>query len=373
MPDVLYYNISIDNTDSVVSGLSKGKYSYPENTDIVAQNTMPILENPSEWYGSIIRMEVPTFTVPLIQFITQTPIVNPTDIDRGVNTFTLEYNGTFSNQVNFIFTNQVNDAPIPPYPTTTQTFSSYYFIYSYSVWIDIMNTALATAFADLQSKTSGALSTCNVPFFNYNPQTQLISLYGDAAFFDQSLNNKVLIYFNSVSSQYFNGFVFNESTIGSNNGADCFFIIKNRNGLNRQTVNNILYNVSTQEFVGLGYLSQLKRIVVSTNMNIISEMDYLNNPSSLQNVNYQNVLTDYIPDLSGPTEAGIVSKIFIYNAPSLYRVFEFKDRTPMYSVSLRVFWTDQLGNTYPLQLAKGLNASFKMMFIKKTAFTKFLL
>jgi len=373
MPDVLYYNISIDNTDAKVSGLSKGQFSYPINTDITAQNTQPVLENPSEWYGSIIRMEVPTFTVPVIQFITETPIVNPTDINRGVYTFTLEYNGIFSNQVNYIYIPQVIDTDIPPYPTPTQTFGPYYFIYNYGVWIDIMNVALSTAFVDLQSKTGGALASCATPFFNYNPTTQLISLYTDAAFFENTVATPVFIYFNSISSQNFNGFQWNEQTIGSSNGADCLFTIKNRNTLNHQTLNSVLYNVLSQEFVALGYLSQLKRIVITTNMNVISELDYVNNPSAIQNINYQSVLTDYIPDLSGPNEAGIVSKIFIYNAPSLYRVFEFKDRTPLYAVSLRVYWTDQLGNTYPLQLAKGLNASFKLMFIKKTAFSKFLL
>jgi hypothetical protein len=373
MPDVLYYNISIDNTDPYVSGLSKGVNSYPINTDISVQNTEPILENPSEWYGSIIRMEVPTFTVPVIQFITQTPIVNPTDINRGVYTFTLEYNGIFSDQINYTYIPQVIDTVIPPYPTLTQTFGPYYFIYNYGVWIDIMNTALKSAFISLQGKVGGALASCTVPFFNYDGRTQLISLYTDAAFFENNVATPVFIYFNSISSQNFNGFQWNEDSIGSANGADCVFTIKNRNGLNQQTLNSVVYNVLTQEFVALGYLSQLKRIVVTTSMNIVSEIDYINNPSAVQNINYQNVLTDYLPDLSGPNEAGIVSKIFIYNAPSLYRVFELKDRTPLYNVSLRVQWTDQLGNTFPLQLAKGLNASFKIMFIKKTAFPKFLL
>ncbi len=105
-------------------------------------------------------------------------------------------------------------------------------------------------------------------------------------------------------------------------------------------------------------------------MNIVSEIFFISNASALQNSAYLNVLTDFIPDLSNGQEAGVGSKIFIYNAPSLFRVFDFVDKHPLYSIGLTINWTDTLGNVYPLTLSKGTVASIKMMFIKKSFYAK---
>ena len=374
MTDTLYYNISIDATSQQTSGITKGAGALPVNPNIVANNSQPIVANPQEWYGSIIRFSIPCFTVPLIQFLVQTPIITQADTLNGIYSFTLSYNGIYSDQIYYQFIPQIEDAPPPQYPSTTQDFSTYYyFLYSYGVWIDFQNTCLLTAFNNLKSKVGGALDTANPPYFYYDSATQLISLYADKAYFDNSLPTPVYIYFNTVCQQYFNGFIYNEKAVGSANGADCYFIVQNYQGNNLKTINSVEYIVMTQEFISLAYLSPLKNILITTNMNVNSEIFYLNSGTTNQNNNFLNVLTDFIPDLSGGNEAGIGSKIFIYNAPSLYRVFEFKSNTPLYSVSLGISWVDQLGNVYPLYLNKGTIATIKMMFVKKTVFNKFLL
>lgn len=367
--DVIYYNISINNTSPDTAGLTKGKFALPLTANVQANNNIPILKNPNDYIGAIVRFSVPCFATPTISFIVQT---GQSDINLGIGSFTLEYDGIFSNQVFHIYRPQIEDAVLPKPPLITQDFSTYYyFLYSYIWLIDIYNTALATAFTDLQSKTSGSLTNAKVPFFYYDPNTQLISLYADATYFDSSLVKPIYIYFNSVISQYFNGFPFNEVNVGSSNGVDDYFLITGANGINQKTLNSILYNVVSQEFISLGYLSPLKNIIITTTMNVNSEIFYVQSPSVLQNNNYINVLTDFIPDLSGGQEAGVGSKIFIYNASSLYRVFNFIDNNPLYSIQLGISWVDALGNIFPLLLVKGTIATVKLMFIKKSVFQNF--
>ena len=371
--DVLYYNISIDNTSADTSGKSKGKFAESEVAKIVANNSNPIIADPTQYYASIVRFSVPCFRVPLINFIVQTPIITAEDVNKGLGTFTLNYNSISSINSHHIFEPQILDTPIPPYPSQFQTFSPYYYLYSYTLLMEIWNKSLNIAFDDLKTKVDGALDAANTPFFYYNTQTQLITLYAEAAYFDQSLEKPVYIYFNSVCQQFFNGFVFIEEQVGSESGLDDYFVVKNINTINQKTINSVLYDAMEQDYVSLAYLSPLKNIIITTNMNVNSEVFYVNSPSVIQNNNYINVLTDFIPDISGVNEAGIGSKIFIYNAPSLYRVFEFNSKTPLYTVSLGISWVDQLGNIYPLELVKGTIATVKIMFVKKTVFSKFLL
>ena len=371
MTDVIYYNIQISNINNTNSGKITGADAQQSKSQIQSNNTLPILAIPEDYVGSIIRFAVPCFNIPLIQFIVQTPITIPADVNKGIYSFTLEYNGTFSSQTFYIYIPQVENIPPPSTPSQFQDFSSeYYFLYNYGEWIVYQNTALKTAFTELQTLVAPALATAIAPFFNYDPITQLISLYADKNFFDQNLPAPfVKIYFNNVSEQYFNGFIFNDVAIGVANGADSYFKIRNFNNLNISPVNNDLI-IFSQEFVSLGYLSPLKNIIISTNMNIVSEIFFISNTSALQNSAYLNVITDFIPDLSNGQEAGIGSKIFIYNAPSLFRVFNFVDKNPLYSIGLTINWTDTLNNIYPLTLSKGTVASIKMMFIKKSFFDK---
>jgi hypothetical protein len=100
MADVIYYNISIDSSNIYTSGRTQGQYALPTIPNLVANNSNPIVADPSEYYCSVIRFSVPCFTVPLIQFLVQTPVL---DVNKGIYSFTLSYNGTYSEQVFYIY------------------------------------------------------------------------------------------------------------------------------------------------------------------------------------------------------------------------------------------------------------------------------
>jgi hypothetical protein len=364
--DIIYYNISIDNTGNEVSGKTYGKNADFIESKINAFNTTPILENPNKYFGSIVRMEIPAFAIPLVNIQIKTPINSISDVNTMINSFTLKYGNSTTNQINLIWTPQiyspVGQIPTYTYPSNTQIYNAYYYCYCYAIWANMCNTALKTAMTELKT-LEPSLSTAKDPFFYYDAQTQLFSLYADKLFFDRNLPNYIEIFTNSVSSQIYNGFLFDEKSVGSVDGTDEVFLIYNFNNINIKTINSVDYIVMTQEFVNLAYMSPLKSIVIATNMNVISEIFFVNNPSATQNNQYINVLTDFLPDLSGVSEAGVGSKIFIYNASSLWRIFQFTDKNPLYNISLSMYWVDINNNFNYLLLPKGLLANIKMMFI----------
>jgi hypothetical protein len=366
--EILYYNIGINNSGASVSGLTYGDDAGFIKAKVSANNNTPILENPSKYFASVVRMEVPSFAIPLVNILIKTPINTINDINTMINSFTLQYGNFYSAQTFFQWTTQITSTSqlFPKYifPAQQQIFSPYYFGYSIFQWVDIMNTALATAMTDLKAQVP-AIASANNPFFVYNPETELMSLYADKNFFNNSLTTPIQIYTNSVSSQSFNGFWFDERNVGSATGIDEVFIIKSNNTVNDKTINSVVYIEMQQEFVSLAYLSPLKSIILSTNMNVVSEVFFINNPNALQNQNYINVLTDFLPDISGASEAGVGSKIFIYNATALWRLFQFTDENPLYNFSLSLNWQDVNGNVYPLELVKGTQCNVKMMFIRK--------
>jgi len=359
--DVLYYNLTITGISPQNSGLIYGDKQFPINASVVTSQNIPILEKPEDYYGSVVRMSVACASLPIIQFLIQTPV---NDINLGIYSFTLKNNSFTSAQTFMRFTPErfFPATTVPPTGTPTQTFNNYYFLYDYTILMDIMNTALASAVASFNSLAGTSIS---VPFFNYNADTGRFSLYAESATYDQNGNaDPVIIYFNGATENYMQAIPYFTTNYGHLQGLDSYIRITNGQGLNVKTINDIVYTVVPQQYISLTYMSYLKSIILGTQMNIVTEGSYINDPVSLQSSINVGILTDFQPDISVP-QAGISSSIFIYNAPSLYRIFQFKQNSPLYSLSTNVYFTDTLDNIYPLSLPKGTSINIKFMFIKK--------
>lgn len=123
--DVVYYNLTIGNNDPQKAG----KLTYASIPALLnANNNLPILHNPDDYYGSIIRFQIPAINLPLITFLVQT---NQSDINLGVYSFTICENAdpavlAPTRTSNPVFLNYVPQvilpaSQIPPSPVGTQS------------------------------------------------------------------------------------------------------------------------------------------------------------------------------------------------------------------------------------------------------------
>jgi len=380
MANVFFYNASIDSADTSTAGLP-----YEGNNGKIAKltihSTQPILQDPGDYYCSVTRLAFPGDNIPIIQFCVQTPVL---DINRGIYSFTLRYGASVGTQVFYQFVTQNTPNPngiaftLPLVGTAKQDFlNPYYWLYDYYAIVDIMNTALAGAFASLVALVP-ALSASAVPFFRYNSDLQLMQLYTDAAYFDRDLPTPIEIFTNQPSYVYLVGFCTVQFDSKSPVGLDEKLRITTEFGTVLQNVRTPPFAfplpdppvtgyvaiVTTQQFTTFEYMSALKSVQMVTDMNIHPEAF---NNSGLQTVGYNNVMTDFLPDISQPSP-GISSYKFIYNADSLYRVFQFRQKDPLYEINFVLQWTDSYGNTYPFTISKGQTVDVKFMFIKKSVY-----
>lgn len=385
MSDVIYYNLTLQtenplNSGDIIQSPSNPSFRTAETT---ANNNIPIVHDPSQYYCSVVRMAIPGEAIPLVQFLVQTPIVGGA-FNKGVYGFTMSYDTTVSTQyfVEYEPQNITRDVPIPPSDSLQQQFGLYYFIYTYQHICYLLNRTLSLALADLKIRAGGSgspIAGAKDPFFYYNPQNQRIELYADNYFNidnPSAGDHPLIIWFNEPCYVFFPQMDYRIYDLDAARFAS--FTIKSR-GLNVTWLpptppggsvppGQTEYIVNSQELVSTSYMSPLRSILVTTTMNIRPESFNLsiphNDQSGSQNTGFTNVLTDYLPDISQPS-AGITSYKFIYNAESLYRIFEFYQKDPLYTINANILWTDNLGNQYPLLLSKGQTASLKFMFIKK--------
>ena len=376
--DVVYYNLTIGNNSPQDAGVLD--YDVVP-TEINANNNLPILHNPDDYYGCIIRFSIPAINLPLITFLVQT---NQADINLGVYSFVIvedlqinpftsdvSYN-SISDQAFVSFIPQVLPTPsqIPTSPVgVIQEQKSYYLVYDYQHLIRLWNITLTTAHNQFIGQGVGV-----VPYFYYEPTSQLITFYLPKYYID----NNYSVGFNNLLLQYVVGlYTINLKQEGLNaNGLDNFIVPQISNmtkiiipNLESPPVDETFFRCSYQ-YNSYGYWNWLKTILITTNMNVNSEAVFNNNSAiaQFQNVSYANILEDFTPDLAIPNGAGIQNQIFTYFAQSLYRIFTFNQKNPLYKVNLAVSMVDTYGNTFPLPLPKGQQANFKLMFIKKSVY-----
>lgn len=354
--DIVYLNMNIGIGQS-------GSVAVPATVSIAAST--PIIENPQDYYCSIVRLETPQLNIPIGYAKVVEPVVN---VNETVYTFSLEWNGNlFSSTVQWIC--PINNYPVPV-AGPLQVKSPYYFIQNYQQFINLWNTALLDCFTQMQAVNpipSGA-----EPNFYYNPTTQVIELYAESQYYDENLSVPIYIYCSGELTPYIDGFDYQIDNLGSSNKKIKFNLRTTPSvtlALNTVEINSITYIKSQQEFTnGQVYWNALKRIVITSSMNIVQESGVstrsINTLTSGQNVTQLNILTDFIPDTSGA--AGSAKSTYVYNASALWRLFTFNQKTALVDISVSMLWIDADGYAWNLLTFPGISPSIKFMFIKKS-------
>lgn len=364
--DRIYYNIAIPGSNT--STTNSGFFNFvPAN--YVEQLNQSIIDNPSDYYMTIVRFTIPTQIIPIFIFEAQ-PFPNTTDKDLGIYSVTLEYNGNFSPEtfVRFITVDPTAEQPQPPTNVQNRfwTRTLYYYVYNYTDFLVMINTALSQAFTDLPFP-----APTTPPFFIYTPETQLISLIADKAFYDLSLVNPVKIYFNYHLQRFVDGL---PSIFYSTNdplGRDTQFVIKDLKN-NTYLLPNIAapptYLITTQNYNTLSDWNSFKSLQITTNLipirnEYVPSSQNINNVSG--NVNLRGVITDFEPLL----DTGAESRTTIqYQQSGPYRLVNMTDINPLTKIDISVYWTDELLNTYLLYVPEGQVLTLKIAFIKKSTF-----
>lgn len=369
-PDVIYYNVDINTLDTSSSGSVSSSSGFPVDAQIAVTNNPPPIENPNEYYGSIVRLEVPCLNIPITQFIIQTPV---TDVNKSIYSFTLTYGSTVGAQTFWTFVPEVLPPLLQPPPTgtTKQQFGPYYWLFDYTSVINIMNNALATAMTDLITLVPALAGTPN-PYFYYDPTTTLITLYAPQNEFDPNVApTPIKIYFNEAAgAKYMGGFVYSTLNFGNIQGLDNVLTIQNKNGHNIYTdpVSSVKYLMMSQDFVDLAYWSPLKEIILTSTINVQPQATYSSISDKPNSVDYESILFSFLPKISGDFEAGNSRRIYSFSAESLYRIFSITQKSPLVKMNLRVYWKDNLNNKYQFTLDPGQNIYIQIMFIKKSIF-----
>ncbi len=348
-----YYDINFMNNDQ--QGNPTNSLVYTESRN------MPYLKNPSNYYVSIVRFSLMSATPSIPVFIPHVQL-GQNDVNKTVYEFTIfrASDSTYHTlHVSYIPSN--SNLSVNP-PLTVQDLSNeYYFCYSYSLWVEMMNSALATL------ATSLGIA---VPYFQFDITTSLLKLYIPYTWggvYNLLVNQRLYMLLDSIPATF-------STDPTTNKSYYTIYEIKTPVQQYYKPVGGTppVYWEITQETTSISLLNPVSSIVFTTallplNNNLTSPPQIFNTTSTFNsngnNSNISPIITDFQVNVSnGNTYKNSIE----YTPTAEYRLVDIMSDTPISSIEVSVFWKDVYGVLHPYRLAAGASGNLKLLFRNKS-------
>ena len=383
-PAFAYYNVVIPyQPDTRPDGQFRLQY--------IRNNNEPIVDVPEDYVVSIVQQKIPVNTLPIFNAqalfkngeiwnapnessTTPETVSIQTNIPAGANQFDTKYTVTlkyFNSSVTKIVQYKTsfgsNTIFNPEYVNPR-----FYYVYNYTDFLEMVNEAFLAALDELKL-LEPTINLANPPFFNFNSETQLISLYAESAFYETGIPLPIEIYLNDELRRFFQAFTvkFNPNaptnlitisglTKYADKSETLQMLVFNKNGLNTTQLNNEQYFVMTQDYNTLVLWNDLETIQFTTNLPISSE--YIEQKGTNSNTT-DSILRDFIifyQDANSANRTNLNYAVQEFNYTNLYGT------SPIRNIIITGFWVSKSGERFPLFLQEGETALIKLLFRKKS-------
>lgn len=371
---IVKYDMNLDTSPTHVymdiSILNNNQGSLPP-VQLRFSDTRPkaVIDDPQEWYMSVIRFHIDTISLPCM--IPQIKTGQP-DINKTIYSFTLKYK-TYIYQQYVIFAPQDATSKVPTSTSFQDNSTGYYFIYSNSYFIRLCNNALLEAYKGLSALVVGAgdtLPSAYEPWLAYDPTSSEIIMNCDKAGYDlQFVENPIEIYFNTPCYNLFSSFEFTTKTYNDPNGLNFQLNVFNNLDTNTMDLTNYTAIQCYQEYPSTSTWSCVQSIILTSsnlpiNPSIQASPQVFNSTTSMQ-INTQNVNVPVISDFEVALNTGKEYKPSINYAPYTYRLIDMYGHNAINQINIEAYWKDIYNNQYPLMLNSNTNANIKILFRKK--------
>nr|WPF46697.1 MAG: putative minor capsid protein [Lake Baikal virophage 9] len=352
----VYYDLNISNINTATGNNPVLKFSQTYGSNI--------LDTPKNYYMSIIRFSLDTSSLPVFL-----PTITPSQSNPNLTIYSVSMSyGNYVSQayIQFIPQDQTQSTPPPPSSNSNgyQTFVPYYYIYNYTYFIKLINTALTTCFNSLQNQVT--LPTTNVPYLAWDASTDKATLVTDNAGFNDSNTNPISLYFNNALYQLFCSFPMYINSTTTTQGLNYRISCNGYGQAPTETLSTYTKLYCAQEHSTINLWSPISSIVFTSNTLPINN-ELVSAPSVYLNaVTQQSTNNNKISQTVADFESGdLTYKPYLAYQPNIYRYIDLKGDTALQNIDISCYWKNNIGDLIPFYLNAGDTASMKIMFCLK--------
>lgn len=356
MNDNIYLNVSINHQGA---GYSTGFNSTSEQPILAVYDVTkdtPVVENPGNYYLSVIKFDLPLSLVPLLvcKVIPNQGNPNLCQMSVGIKYLGVNY------PVNLIYTPNNNLSP-PIQSDIRQIITPYYYIYSYENLIRMFNVALLSAWTT--SGLAAANPTLKAPFLYLDDGTGFIVLVVSSVF--TAAGAPPLIFMNESSHNYLSAFEVKSFGYNQPDGYDYQFVL---NGSlppapeTEYTIGGVTYYKYSQDFPTLQNWAILRKILISSN-GIPTKNEYIpSRGNSNANNGSMPVISSFTPIINA---IGDNNSICYYVPQSQWKLVDMTPGPPLQRIDIQIQWEDANNNLYPLYIPLYQQANIDIAFLNK--------
>lgn len=406
-PTQIYYDLSVVN--NIQTAQTQSQTSQQNRLTFTEVRSSPILDNPSDYFLSIVRFSLDTqggMPLFLPQIDLQQPIPLPNDTTYFVS---IEYNPQSApgdrliskKRVIYVPQSNIYTPPVPPLNIEKIT-SPYYWLNTFQAFICMINKALEDAYNDIITQaTAGGITLPTawttapfaIPYLLWDNQRSIATLVAQTPIFEQDClagttpqagSAVGFIYFNSSLFQLFSSFqAFHNYTYLPNpptlNDGEANYLLKVFNKKGGQGDNYYPIDASggivypslfmEQTYSTGATLSPIQSLIFTTSLvPILPQLTSVPrlltgvNGDSGQNDNLSNEITDLVVNLESGTE---YFPSVLYLPTAEYRLIDLQSNSPLYGIQISVAWKDVYGVSHDFYLQNGANCALKILFRKK--------
>jgi len=405
-PTQIYYDLSVVN--NIQPSNTQSQTSQQNRLTFTEVRSSPILDNPSDYFLSIVRFNLDTAGgMPLFvpQIDLQQPIPQPNETSYFVS---IEYNNATApgdrliskKRVIYVPQSNIYLAPTPPL-TIEKTTQPYYWLNTFQAFISMINKALEDAYNDVlaQAILAGITLPANwttapvpIPYLLWDNQRSIATLVAQTPIFEGSalggttpvVPNNGFIYFNTALYQLFSSFqAYHNYTFLPNpptaNDGEANYLIKVYNKKGGAGDNYVALDATAgppynalfmeQTYSTGATLSPIQSLIFTSSLvPVLPQLTSIprvlsgQNGDSGQNDNLSNEITDLVVNLETGTE---YFPSVLYLPTAEYRLIDLQSNSPLYGIQISVAWKDVYGITHDFYLQNGANCSLKILFRKK--------
>jgi hypothetical protein len=377
-PEKLYYDVIMSNISNQNVKPIPAEYSEARN--------QAYLQNPSEYWLSVLKLTADTQSLPIWRCQIQT---GSTDPNLSVYSITLTYGGqSFQAFLNYQSQNQGIVTPPPPSVNGGQqnNSTSYYDVYNYQYLPYLFNQTFIEAFAGLDALVGG-LPTSNPPVMTYDITNQIAIIYADSSAYNGSDTiGSIGIFFNSATANLFSSFPLFIKNLTSTNGqnfelqttlfADTNLglyppVVPTGSTITQYNCYTIYQETSTVQqwnpITAIVLTSTSIPVLPNNTSGVLTLNDIKNATSTIPVNNSSNTLA--IPILTDYSTEGLYKNFLYYVPTSEYRRLQLYGSSPLTSLDLQVYWRDRLGALNTFLLTSNTTVCVKLLFEKKNYIT----
>jgi len=393
-PDQIYFDVNVTNFES--------KTQRPTPFNYNESRTMPFINNPHEYYLSILRFTIDSGTIPV--FI---PSIQPNQGNKNLTIYSVSmsydpagaYPAQFNQQVYIQWVPQDASAPVPLSPNANfnklqNNTTGYYNCYSYSYIAYLISLAFRQCYGLLKATVNATYpltfpSTLEAPIFSWDSSSQRGIVFANAEYFDLNYNpaisptRPINIYFNTALYGLFSTFPATVLGYGTTYGEDVRLYMLDVGGTNIQALippqvppvppapyDTYLAIASYQESSTTSALSPITAIVFTSNTlpcesNQVSTPIVLSDNVNLVQTTNNSATAPIITDLVSDT--GQYSPSLVYTPSAQYRLITLYGNSPLHNLDLQVYYRLRDGSLIPFLLQSGGSITCKIAFLKKSA------